>query len=394
MIGGMFLLSGSVFIVYGADCTGVADHSNVSVGQVGWYSNSSGSSAIDICANDIGCIKKVCVDCADKTLNDSDAKKAFLDFMGYKEEVFSALWWTPSITSTMSCEDVSNFQTSLNSKCSSFITVDGKLWISTLVALWECSICNNDGESIEKTMELDSDGLLYIDWSCSDGYSETGNGLCCQKDIACDFPLEDNNGVCAVDEVLCEQDTISEDWKTCTVTVTKTDGTEETRTAVPIKSNTTTSPTDSTSCSQWALTDDVDSCCDGYTEVTNDDGTSECKECGSPGVCCGVKLNTNVPFIGDCIQFQKSASDPNTTVVGPTTAFPKLMQWLSKLMVTAILVFSFVLLIVAGVMMAAWWADKNAYSTGRKLIVKVIVGIALLGASGIILKLINPNFFG
>jgi len=33
-------------------------------------------------------------------------------------------------------------------------------------------------------------------------------------------------------------------------------------------------------------------------------------------------------------------------------------------------------------------------SEGKKMIIKVVIGIALLGASGVILRLINPNFFG
>jgi hypothetical protein len=33
-------------------------------------------------------------------------------------------------------------------------------------------------------------------------------------------------------------------------------------------------------------------------------------------------------------------------------------------------------------------------SEGKKMITNVIIGIALLGASGVILRLINPNFFG
>ena len=32
--------------------------------------------------------------------------------------------------------------------------------------------------------------------------------------------------------------------------------------------------------------------------------------------------------------------------------------------------------------------------TGKKLIIAIIGGLILLGASGIILNLINPNFFG
>jgi hypothetical protein len=48
-----------------------------------------------------------------------------------------------------------------------------------------------------------------------------------------------------------------------------------------------------------------------------------------------------------------------------------------------------VLIIIWGIMIStgdpAW---------GKKLIIKVVMGIALLGASWVILRLINPNFFG
>lgn len=109
---------------------------------------------------------------------------------------------------------------------------------------------------------------------------------------------------------------------------------------------------------------------------------------------CGIKLNTVVPFIGDCIQFKWSSDDPDTTVAWPSTAFPLLMGGLSKILVTAILVFSFVLVIVAGVMMTTGGFSESNFSQGKQLLMKVIAGLALLWASGIILKLINPNFFG
>jgi hypothetical protein len=31
-----------------------------------------------------------------------------------------------------------------------------------------------------------------------------------------------------------------------------------------------------------------------------------CKPCSDPGVCCGIKLNTSVPFIGKCIEDVKT----------------------------------------------------------------------------------------
>lgn len=91
----------------------------------------------------------------------------------------------------------------------------------------------------------------------------------------------------------------------------------------------------------------------------------------------GVQLNTDVPFVGKCIN--KTDTD---------SAFPQLVGGLSKMVVTAILIVSFVMIIVGGVMRTT----GNA-SEGKKLITKVAIGLAILGASGAILRLINPNFF-
>jgi len=116
--------------------------------------------------------------------------------------------------------------------------------------------------------------------------------------------------------------------------------------------------------------------------------------------CCGIKLNTNVPFIGNCIQLKSSndntpdSTDPDITTVNETTAFPILMQWLMKILVTVILVASFIILIAAWVMMSASGLKDEYFTTWRKMITWVIVALALLGASWVILRLVNPNFFG
>lgn len=124
------------------------------------------------------------------------------------------------------------------------------------------------------------------------------------------------------------------------------------------------------------------------------------------GVCCGIKLNTTVPFIGKCIQMISSADEKilkdnnkrnisdETLQVTENTAFPRLMLWLTKILVTVILLASFLAIIVAGVMMAASGAKEEWYSQWTKIIGSVIAALALLGASGVILRLINPNFFG
>ncbi len=110
--------------------------------------------------------------------------------------------------------------------------------------------------------------------------------------------------------------------------------------------------------------------------------------------CCGIQLNTVVPFIWDCIEMSNEESAGNTTRVNPLNAFPRLMWWLSKIIVTAILIFSFVMVVVAWVLITSWGIQQENYKKWLEIIKKVIMALALLWASWIILRLINPNFFG
>lgn len=64
-----------------------------------------------------------------------------------------------------------------------------------------------------------------------------------------------------------------------------------------------------------------------------------------------------------------------------------------KLIMTIIMVMAILMIVAAGVMMTTGGYDKGNYSKGLEILKKVAVGMALLGASGVILKLINPNFF-
>ena len=126
-------------------------------------------------------------------------------------------------------------------------------------------------------------------------------------------------------------------------------------------------------------------CKDGYKNIND-----VCTPCSDPGVCCGISLNTSVPFIGSCIE--NSTTDVGAgeeTSVTWDNAFPVLLWSLTKILVTVILIVSFVLIIVGGIMIAT--GDPSG---GKWLIMKVVIGIALLWASGVILRLINPNFFG
>jgi len=125
-----------------------------------------------------------------------------------------------------------------------------------------------------------------------------------------------------------------------------------------------------------------------YTSVSTSTG-SVCKPCSDAWVCCGISLNTSIPFIGNCIENSATDRGDGELAVSWTTAFPVLMWSLTKILVTVILIVSFVLIIVGGIMISIGKAAE-----GRKMIINVIIGIALLGASGVILRLINPNFFG
>lgn len=110
-----------------------------------------------------------------------------------------------------------------------------------------------------------------------------------------------------------------------------------------------------------------------------------------------IKLNTNVPFVGRCIEKvddeAEEGSDWETTKTTTENAFAKLMWWLSKMVIAIIVVVSFLLLVAWWVMIAMAWANESLKSKWKDLVIRVIVGIVLLWASWIILHIINPNFF-
>lgn len=129
-------------------------------------------------------------------------------------------------------------------------------------------------------------------------------------------------------------------------------------------------------------------------------GWDSCKCICDPDVaCCGVKLNTVVPFIWDCIEMTTS-NDPNsasrtwTVAVNQLNAFPFLMQWLMKILITVILIFSIIVVIVAWLMMTWSVAQESRFSKWKDLLKNVIISLILLWCSWLILKLINPSFFG
>lgn len=136
---------------------------------------------------------------------------------------------------------------------------------------------------------------------------------------------------------------------------------------------------------KWWIRNWNDCSCPDWTKKID----NVCEPCNKKWVCCGVELNTSVPFIGKCIEDTTGSVSPDETWVTWDQAFPVLMWSLTKILVTVILILSFVLIVIGGIMIAT--GDPSG---GKKMIIRVVIGIALLGASGVILRLINPNFFG
>lgn len=95
-----------------------------------------------------------------------------------------------------------------------------------------------------------------------------------------------------------------------------------------------------------------------------------------------IPLNTSIPFIGNCIT--KTSNDGSAA----TNAFPTIIGAATRILVTVIMLVSFVMVVIGGIQ----WASGNA-SDGKKMITKVATWFILLGLMWAILRLINPNFF-
>ena len=110
--------------------------------------------------------------------------------------------------------------------------------------------------------------------------------------------------------------------------------------------------------------------------------------------CMWIKLNTNIPFIGNCIKtYKASPTEKDENATTPINAFPKLIGALMSLLMTIILLMSFIMIIWSWVLMTMSWADTSNYTKWFNLLKRVATWMALLWASWVILKVINPNFF-
>jgi hypothetical protein len=64
-----------------------------------------------------------------------------------------------------------------------------------------------------------------------------------------------------------------------------------------------------------------------------------------------------------------------------------------NLLMTIILIMSLLMIVWSWVLMTMSWMDASKYTSWVNLLKRVATGMALLGASWVILKVINPNFF-
>jgi hypothetical protein len=69
------------------------------------------------------------------------------------------------------------------------------------------------------------------------------------------------------------------------------------------------------------------------------------------------------------------------------------MGGMIRLVMTIIYIVWFLGILVGWFMIAASGADPSLKEKGKSLIIMIIWWLILLGASGVILNLINPNFF-
>jgi hypothetical protein len=345
-----------------------------------------------------------------------------------------AQWANPTLNNVIS----SNVQSIITKYCGGSLNLDGKIWNLTLNAIDSCEFT---GVSIDSATDFVS--LVQIrnnDINCSD----ISTDLCGRTGGVCDMQLVNGTNQCVNVWSQTAQTTNGSD---ATNTASDEDGSVVVGGNPTSQTSSSADQSDTTSDSEQANTE-ANAGCD---EANNEDCSSNVDQtekdrrkntCVGAGVawnfgnrhyrnadarggkgmcceyvgtaslgatdvpielqdpsnfCCGIKLNTNVPFVGRCIvqadagtPWSANADSPQwtTTTVTAINAFPRLMRALTNIVMTLILVGSMIMLIVSGVMYASGQPGQ-----GKQIIQRVIVSLILLGTSGIILRLINPTFF-
>ncbi len=103
--------------------------------------------------------------------------------------------------------------------------------------------------------------------------------------------------------------------------------------------------------------------------------------------CNGIKLNTNFPIIWNCISTGGGGTDARKV-------FPTMIWALTKIAMALIFIICFIMIIVAWIMWAWAGEDASQAKKAKDWIFRVAVTVLLLWFSWVILRLINPNFFG
>jgi hypothetical protein len=123
--------------------------------------------------------------------------------------------------------------------------------------------------------------------------------------------------------------------------------------------------------------------------LTNDQACIEknCKkdEATEEKECNGIRLNTDFPLVGNCIELHKSEW---WTWTNTLNAFSTMVWSLMSIVTSLILIICFIMLIMAWIK-----RSSNDPKAARDLIKKVAITVLLLWLSGVILKVINPTFF-
>lgn len=97
----------------------------------------------------------------------------------------------------------------------------------------------------------------------------------------------------------------------------------------------------------------------------------------------GIVLNTDFPFIGRCISKWWELGDGSSSISAIAQAF-------TNIFMTLIITWGFAMVIRWWVLMSMGGKDFEKW---RTYIMNVVIAFAALGSLGIILRLINPNFF-
>ena len=95
-----------------------------------------------------------------------------------------------------------------------------------------------------------------------------------------------------------------------------------------------------------------------------------------------IELNTDIPWVWKCI----STDNANE-------ALWSMMWWLMKLLLNITVAVAFIAVIASWIMVSVSWVSQSTAWKWKELLKKVVIGIILLGLSGIILHTLNPNFF-